>query len=97
MRLGSRVTALIESEKSFALLRVLFERLAERPQAEREREIVRLADESPALAADLREMLAAAERSETALDGALLRLVEGAETTLSVPGFLVRRRIGRGG
>jgi serine/threonine-protein kinase len=91
------VAAVTESPESFDRLRDLFARLSESPPAEREREIARLAGDSAALASELREMLAAAERAETALDGAVLRLIEGAEAMPAVPGFLIRRRIGRGG
>src|SRR6185295_14358229 len=91
------VAPLNGSQESFDRLRDLFERLSEMPQAERDGEIARLGGDSPALADELREMLAAAGRSETALDGAVLRLVDGVEVPPAVAGFLIRRRIGRGG
>ena len=85
------------SPRSFARLREAFDRLAELEPAARHAELERLAGEDAALGAELGRMLAAAERTGTALDGALLRVTEAAESPPAGPGFQVRRRLGRGG
>ncbi len=89
------MAAVTDSPSPFGRLRDLFDRLSETPYAEREAELERLDD--PALAAELRGMLEASARSTTALDRAVLLLAEDAVVVPQVPGFLIQRRIGRGG
>jgi|GEM_PF-541048 len=82
----------------FARLRELFDRIAELPLSERESEIARGTEGDAALAAELRGLLAHADRLDTTLDNANL-LITGWGDPLPpvIPGFRVHRRIGRGG
>jgi len=83
----------------FQRLQELFDRLSELPPEEREAEIVRVSAEAPQLAEDLRALLEHAARTDSPLDSAAVRLEEEErELPLpSIPGFLIHRRIGRGG
>jgi tetratricopeptide (TPR) repeat protein len=82
----------------FARLRELFDRIAELPVWERESEIARATEGDPALAEELRALLAHADRLETTFDNANLLTTGWSEPLLPIiPGFRVDRRIGRGG
>jgi predicted Ser/Thr protein kinase len=81
--------------ESYRRAQRLFELLIDAPTAERE---ARLAAEDPALAALVRRLLAAAERS-SGLDGALDQLASAvaAPELPELEGFRVLRELGRGG
>ncbi|MEO8379461.1 MAG: serine/threonine-protein kinase [Acidobacteriota bacterium] len=82
----------------FQRLHELFDRVVDLPDAERDAELARLAEEAPGLADDLRALLAQAARSDSPLDSAAVRFDEDSAPTLPpIPGFLVHRCIGRGG
>jgi tetratricopeptide (TPR) repeat protein len=82
----------------FERLRELFDRLADLPTDEREREIVRAADGDATLEEELRGLLEHSDRAETTFDNSTLLVSKWSEPPLPViPGFRVHRRIGRGG
>ena len=82
----------------FARLRELFDRIVELPASEREPEIARATEGDPALAEELRGLLAHAGRNETTLDNANLLISGwGGQLLPVIPGFRVHRPIGRGG
>ncbi|MBV8519982.1 MAG: serine/threonine protein kinase [Acidobacteria bacterium] len=82
----------------FQRLHELFDALVDRPADEREAEIARLAAATPQLADDLRALLEHAERSDSPLDLAAVRLALEDEAPLPrIPGFHIHRCIGRGG
>ncbi|HET8774872.1 MAG TPA: hypothetical protein VFP80_13815, partial [Thermoanaerobaculia bacterium] len=85
-------------QPSFRRLRELFERLVEMPAAEREAELERATAGAPALAAELRALLAHAERPDSPLDNAAALFEEWLEPPPpEIPGFRFDARIGRGG
>jgi len=87
-----------ESAAYVERLHELFDRIVDLPAGERDAEIVRLAEDAPDLAADLRALLEHAARSDSPLDSAAVRLEEEDERPLlQIPGFRLHRCIGRGG
>ncbi|HEX2122480.1 MAG TPA: serine/threonine-protein kinase, partial [Thermoanaerobaculia bacterium] len=82
----------------FERLHELFDRIVDLPAGERDAEIARLVVDAPQLAEDLRALLEHAERSDSPIDSAAVRLGEESEPPLPrIPGFRVHRCIGRGG
>jgi serine/threonine-protein kinase len=79
-------------------LRELFDRISEMPAEERDAEVARATEGDEALAKELRALLEHAARSETTLDTSTLLVTEWSEPPLPlIPGYSMRRRIGRGG
>ncbi|HEX9982117.1 MAG TPA: serine/threonine-protein kinase [Thermoanaerobaculia bacterium] len=82
----------------FERLHELFDALIDLPAGEREARIADVAQDSPRLAEELRALLGQAERSDSPLDVAFVRLHEESEAPLPhVPGFRIQGCIGRGG
>ena len=85
-------------ERSFDELRRLFDRFAEMPPAERDAEIARATAGNPALEAELRALLAHADRPTTTFDNATRQLSGWTEPPLPlIAGYRLHRRIGSGG
>ncbi len=100
-------------EARFGRLRAAFDVVLDLPEAERDEAIRQLAGPDLAFEAELRELLAAAERSTTPLDTPPLRTFRAAEDPLAiesatvgaasgesreeVPGYRLLQPIGRGG
>ena len=80
---------------SFERLRELFDRVAELPPGEREAEIARATAGDPAFEKEVRALLAIADVDETTLDGPALGFND--PPVPLIPGYRLRRRIGRGG
>ena len=78
-------------------LHELFEHVVDLPAAERDAEIARLEADAPELAKDLRGLLEHAERTESPLDSAAVRLGQDGQPPPRIPGFHIHRCIGRGG
>jgi serine/threonine protein kinase len=92
------VPAQRDSTPYFQRLRELFDRLSEITTAERATELERAAADDPRLGEELRAMLEHSDRSHSSLDQPTLRLPEPEEfPPPRIPGFRLRRRIGRGG
>lgn len=86
------------SQPYFQRLRELFDRLSEMPTAEREVERARAAAEDPRLGEELSALLEHSDRSDSSLDHPTLRLPDAEEfPPPRIPGFRLKRRIGRGG